>query len=564
VTGVAILIGTVILATANRGREAPAPAPPLQPAITDTPVPTPEPALEPVPSLPPQLYPGADDHIEAAPKLERFSDDMFPAVRYGKYGVVRNNGSIVIDFMYSTLNSDSDGYMQFSNGLWKVRSGDFGYQGLYGYVDANNKVIIPIMYVDATDFYEGICGVLTDDGGWGFYNDDGKWLIMPKYEAIGRFSDGVCPVKYNGYWGVIDTSGNVVVDFLYGEIRDNTVGGLGARTEFSETRRFHNGVSIVSLNNALGVINTSGQFVVPLAGNHRDIDLFDDLIYVYSVSNGEHSAKLYDLSGNILLDNLTYSEEVPTQSRSERSGTRTIYVGTRIAGVLGNQYVMVKTWDGRQAFSFYNFTDNSVTDIVNDLEFYGDWGIGFINIGDREYMLLNNHQGRSIYVNEQGEVVLDTSDISRSFIGNTYFVTYSKGNERWNIYNSEMAWVHSILSQGSRVRDIRYFSGGFITDKDDLFFAPQAIFDCATGEVQHFGSVSLGTDRSTLWHSYGSAAIVQDEAGIFYGLWAYDRLAFDLEYTKIIYNSDGDYFTLERGAESIKVRVARNGNIEYL
>jgi hypothetical protein len=39
---------------------------------------------------------------------------------------------------------------------------------------------------------------------------------------------------------------------------------------------------------------------------------------------------------------------------------------------------------------------------------------------------------------------------------------------------------------------------------------------------------------------------------------------FNTEYTKIAYDEKGDFYTLEKGATTTKIRVSRNGTIEYL
>ena len=54
---------------------------------------------------------------------------------------------------------------------------------------------------------------------------------------------------------------------------------------------------------------------------------------------------------------------------------------------------------------------------------------------------------------------------------------------------------------------------------------------------------------------------MQDGAGIFYGLFVGDKLAYPIEYTKISYDEDERIFTLEKGAEKLRVFMAKNGNL---
>lgn len=42
-----------------------------------------------------------------------------------------------------------------------------------------------------------------------------KWLIEPKYEDAGSFSEGLWPVKKDGLWGYVDSADNAVIDFRF-------------------------------------------------------------------------------------------------------------------------------------------------------------------------------------------------------------------------------------------------------------------------------------------------------------------------------------------------------------
>jgi hypothetical protein len=42
-----------------------------------------------------------------------------------------------------------------------------------------------------------------------------KQVVTPQYEDAGYFSEGLAPVKSNGLWGYIDTTGKTVIDFQY-------------------------------------------------------------------------------------------------------------------------------------------------------------------------------------------------------------------------------------------------------------------------------------------------------------------------------------------------------------
>lgn len=62
---------------------------------------------------------------------------------------------------------------------------------------------------------------------WGFIDDNGNEIILPKYEEVRDFFGEWAPVKKDGKWGFIDEQGNVIVDLIYDD--------LGSRGENSAT-----------------------------------------------------------------------------------------------------------------------------------------------------------------------------------------------------------------------------------------------------------------------------------------------------------------------------------------
>jgi hypothetical protein len=47
-------------------------------------------------------------------------------------------------------------------------------------------------------------------GKWGFIDKTGVFLIEPKYDYAGKFSEGLAGVEIRGKWGYIDKTGKYV------------------------------------------------------------------------------------------------------------------------------------------------------------------------------------------------------------------------------------------------------------------------------------------------------------------------------------------------------------------
>ncbi len=104
---------------------------------------------------------------------------------------------------------------------------------LYGFVNRQGKVVVPLKYYTANDFSEGLAAVCKNVGKsdqllCGYINASGKEVIPLKFENLpGDFLQGLAPVKQKGKWGFIDTKGKVVLPFQY--VRANSFSeGLAA------------------------------------------------------------------------------------------------------------------------------------------------------------------------------------------------------------------------------------------------------------------------------------------------------------------------------------------------
>lgn len=163
-----------------------------------------------------------------------FSEGLAYVRQNDMYGFVDKEGQVVIPIAFGYAHS-------FSEGLAPVHL-----NGENGYIDKTGQVIIPVQYDVAWSFREGLAGV-RQNGKWGFIDKTGNIVIPIKYDNIGSFSEGLAKVQQNGKWGFIDKTGQVVIPFKY----DDAI-------EFSE------GLATVKKNGKYGYINKTGQVVVPI------------------------------------------------------------------------------------------------------------------------------------------------------------------------------------------------------------------------------------------------------------------------------------------------------------
>ncbi len=130
--------------------------------------------------------------------------------------------------------------------------------GLYGYVDADNKLVIPYRYHFACDFSDGMALVINDSYLVGYINTKGELVIPYQYETPSErngndFHEGLCAVVVNGdyeWFSYIDKTGKLAFPGVFSEAGDFSEGLAAVSTTGEEIQR--------------GYIDHSGKMVITL------------------------------------------------------------------------------------------------------------------------------------------------------------------------------------------------------------------------------------------------------------------------------------------------------------
>ncbi len=117
--------------------------------------------------------------------------------------------------------------------------------------------------------------------GGGFCDRNKRIVIKPRFDRVGRFSEGLARVKLNGKWGFIDKTGREVIPQKYDDAWDfnegmaavnlnrkwgfvNASGQEVAALRYDVVHNFSEGLALVELNLKTGYIDKSGKEVIPL------------------------------------------------------------------------------------------------------------------------------------------------------------------------------------------------------------------------------------------------------------------------------------------------------------
>lgn len=205
----------------------------------------------------------------------RFSgDDNYLVVRHmGNFGLVGRDGSMLIDPKYELLEAlDNPQYFR----------GRFN--GYYGVVDINDRVIVPFEYSYVGSMSEDII-VVSKDGLYGCYDKNGKMTVPMEYEEIREYVDGMARIRFKKRFGFIDKKGETVVAPFSDEVENFsegftlvTIKGKKGFVSFSgdwiaapmydDGKNFSAGLAPLSQSGKYGYIDKSGNFVIPMQFNN--------------------------------------------------------------------------------------------------------------------------------------------------------------------------------------------------------------------------------------------------------------------------------------------------------
>ncbi|MCU0374615.1 MAG: WG repeat-containing protein [Chitinophagaceae bacterium] len=123
-----------------------------------------------------------------------------------------------------------------------------GKDKLYGYVDKDGKVVVPLAYQEGLTFNGGYGAVRKGDH-WAFLDSTGRFITDFKYTDALGFSQGYAPARKETGWGYVDTLGHEAIPFIY-----------------SNARKFSEGLAAVCTKGKelWGFINRKGEVVIDL------------------------------------------------------------------------------------------------------------------------------------------------------------------------------------------------------------------------------------------------------------------------------------------------------------
>ena len=224
-------------------------------------------------------------------RVERPKEKVDPnalRARYkdGKYGFVDAEDKLVIPYQY-------DFAVDFSDGMALVCDKD----GQIGYINTKGELVIPYQYDNpaernGNDFHEGLCAVMVDgEHEWFSYIDKtGKQAFPGIFSQDGEFSEGLAAVRTTGEGyrsGYIDHSGKMVITL--------PEGWWG--------RKFKDGVAQIQKVDSCFIIDKTGKRLFQVNSDiiytGDDITYSEGLAVVYGKGKHQNKRGFMDKTGRI-------------------------------------------------------------------------------------------------------------------------------------------------------------------------------------------------------------------------------------------------------------------------
>jgi hypothetical protein len=187
----------------------------------------------------------------------QFQSDLLPVRAEGNWGYIRRTGGYGITPRFNRAYSFSQ-----DRAVVKIGNDDTNYgsewRGRWALIDTSGHIVdtrkqnnlepqLESIVTGGRQFSEEVILVKASNDRYGYIDQDGQWVIEPKFLDAEDFSHGLAPIRSDlEKWGYIDHAGAVVIP-----------------PQFDRAETFISpGLAKVQVNKEHGVINLKGEYIL--------------------------------------------------------------------------------------------------------------------------------------------------------------------------------------------------------------------------------------------------------------------------------------------------------------
>ena len=144
-------------------------------------------------------------------EIASISENRIAFVLNGKIGYFDDFGNQIIAPIYDNLINFSK-HASFKGGYAKV-----AFKSKFGVIDASGKMIIPAIYQNIGEISDLVS--FQKDGLWGYVNLLNKVIVPPTYDEARSFDNEAAIVSFNNRFGIINTKGEIKVPIIFDDVQ---------------------------------------------------------------------------------------------------------------------------------------------------------------------------------------------------------------------------------------------------------------------------------------------------------------------------------------------------------
>ncbi len=285
-------------------------------------------------------YPQTLNLDEVESDIALFNKQLLPFIKNGFYGLMDENGAVVIEEKYQFIGAFNKGLAEFivndqigllnkrgevqistaydavskiTYGRLIVEKNDY-----FGLIDRKGKTLLECKYMDIGDLSEGAI-YLSPDTEYNYVDYNGNQLIVNDYYNASDFNNTLAIVETEEGVGVINKDAEFIIQGYYDNLKwlndsllsfkdDNKYGVLSLKEDtlipakFDFIGEFYNGLSLVSINDTVSYINESGEFAAAFFETYPNYKSKGDFVNGYAIvaKNGMYGR--INSSGDIVTD----------------------------------------------------------------------------------------------------------------------------------------------------------------------------------------------------------------------------------------------------------------------
>jgi len=330
--------------------------------------------------------------------IEDYSKALFAVRDNGSYGLVNQDGSVIVPFQHSTIdycgsyyiakdedsftiyNTDGEEALVVENARLPYyytalycpddfialdESNPFPFQSLInekiGWISFDGDIAIAAQYDLGIGFnyYHPEIALVKSGDYFGYIDINNNEVVEIKYDEIAWESEGLVPVCKDNACGIIDLEGNIVIELMF----DNPL-------------NFNLGRAIVKIDDQYGVIDKEGNYILQTEFDY--ISYNENSIWILVLKDGIYS--YIDWNGNLMAG----PEYI--HAKTFNSFGYAIVTTIQGSGVIDNMGNIVLDCE----FDYIRFADSNYEYIVvGKNEIYGLYNIEGELILDLEYLYID-------------------------------------------------------------------------------------------------------------------------------------------------------------------------------